>query len=320
MRYRLLGKSGLSLSEIGFGAWGIGGVTPGPTSYGHTDDLTSCAALEQALHRGINFFDTSNVYGYGHSESLIGKVFSSRRSDVVIATKAGFVDYASAPDFSVFAIRRSVDASLDRLNTDYIDLLQLHNPSAEWLREHPDTLDELARLQRDGKIRAHGISVKSPADALQLLNMFPFQAVQANFNMLDIRALECGLMEKLDAVGAGFIARTPMSFGFLSGMLTGEEEFPPEDHRSRWPRDQIRLWAAGARDLHACCTESFDTPPYQVALRFCLSYSQVSTTIAGMLTPEEVVANAKASDAGPLSSDSCARIEALHKTRKFIVS
>lgn len=320
MRYRPLGKSGLTVSEIGFGAWGIGGATPGPTSYGHTDDVTSCAALEQALEEGINFFDTSNVYGYGHSESLIGKVFSSRRSDVVIATKAGFVDYASAPDFSAAAIRRSVDASLSRLNTDYIDVLQLHNPAAEWLREHPDTLDELARLQRDGKVRAHGISVKSPADALQLLDLFPFQAVQANFNMLDIRALECGLMEKLDAMGAGFIARTPMSFGFLTGTLTGEEEFPPEDHRSRWPREQIRLWAAGARDLHVCCIESSGTPPYQIALRFCLSYSQVSTAIAGMLTPGEVASNAQASDAGPLSRESRVRIEALHKTRKFAIS
>ncbi len=320
MHYRSLGKSGLSVSEVGFGAWGIGGATPGPTSYGYTDDVTSCAALEQALGEGINFFDTANVYGYGHSESLIGKVFSSRRSDVVIATKAGFVDYASAPDFSAAAIRRSVDSSLSRLDTDYIDLLQLHNPSAEWLRKHPDTLDELERLQMGGKIRVLGVSVKSPADAFQLLELFPFQAVQANFNMLDIRALECRLIEKLDTVGAGFIARTPMSYGFLSGTLTGEEEFPPEDHRSRWPREQIHLWAAGARDLLACCTESSDTPPYQVALRFCLSFSQVSTVIAGMLTPGEVVANAKASGAGPLSSDSCARIETLHKTRKFVIN
>jgi aryl-alcohol dehydrogenase-like predicted oxidoreductase len=320
MRYRLLGKSGLRVSEIGFGAWGIGGATPGPTSYGHTNDVTSCAALEKALDEGINFFDTSNVYGDGHSESLIGRVFCSRRSDVIIATKAGFADYASAPDFSAAAIQKSVDSSLGRLNTDYIDLLQLHNPSAEFLREHPETLDLLARLQLDGMIRAIGVSVKSPAEAFQLLDLFPFQAVQANFNMLDIRAIECGLIEKLDTLGVGFIARTPMSFGFLSGTLTGEEEFPPEDHRSRWPREQIRLWADGARDLHACCIESIDTPAHKVALRFCLSYAVVSTTIAGMLNPEEVAVNAQASGAGPLSQESCARIEALHKTRLFVVS
>ncbi len=320
MHYRPLGKSGLSVSEIGFGAWGIGGVTAGPTSYGRTDDSTSCAALECALDEGINFFDTSNVYGDGHSETLIGNVFSRRRSEVVIATKAGFIDYASPPDFSAAAIVRSVESSLRRLNTDYIDLLQLHNPSAEWLRKYPETMEKMTCLQKDGKIRAIGVSVKSPADADQLLELFPFRSVQANFNMLDIRALECGLPDKLHSVGAGFIARTPMSFGFLSGTLTGEEVFPPEDHRSRWPREQIRLWASGARELHGCCAESSDTAPFLLALRFCLSYAHVSTATAGMITPTEVASNAQASNAGPLSQESCARIEALHKTRKFIVS
>ena len=320
MHYRLLGKSGLRVSEIGFGAWGLGGVTDGATSYGYTDDAVSCAALAMALEQGINFFDTSNVYGYGHSESLIGKVFSKRRSDVIIATKVGFVDYVKPPDFSADAICLSVAGSLSRLRTDYIDLLQLHNPSVSWLRQHPDTLEELTRLQNSGKVRVLGISVKSPNEALELLELFPFKAVQANFNMLDIRALECGLMEKLDLYGAGFIARTPMSFGFLTGALTGEESFPPEDHRSRWSRAQIRRWVDGARDLHSCCQESLETPSCQIALRFCLSYSQVSTTIPGMLTPEEVIANAKASDFGALSSDSCARIEVLHKTQTFITN
>lgn len=318
MHYRLLGKSGLSVSEIGFGAWGIGGATPGATSYGNTNDAVSCAALKNALEQGINFFDTSNVYGYGHSERLIGKVFSKCRSDVIIATKVGFVDYVNPPDFSADAIRLSVTGSLSRLGTDYIDLLQLHNPSASFLLEHPDTLEELLRLQNSGEVHALGISVKSPNEALELLELFPFAAVQANFNMLDIRVLECGLMEKLDVSGVGFIARTPMSFGFLSGSLTGEESFPPEDHRSRWSPEQIRLWVDGARDLHACCTESAGAPPHQIALRFCLSYPQVSTTIAGMLNTEEVMINVKASIAGSLSPRSCDRIETLHKTRRFI--
>jgi len=268
MRYRLLGNSGLSISEIGFGAWGIGGATPGPTSYGKTDDETSLSALGCALDLGINFFDTSNVYGYGHSEKLIGKAFHRRRSDVIVATKAGFADYASPPDFSSLAIKHSVNLSLQRLNTDYIDLIQLHNPSADWLEEHPETLDALAQMQKDGKVRAVGVSVKSPMDALSLLELFPFQAVQANFNMLDIRVLECGLMDKLDLFNAGFIARTPLSFGFLSGKLSGEEVFPEEDHRSRWPREQIRLWVKGARDLHASCLESSNNLQYITELRF----------------------------------------------------
>ena len=109
MNYRQLGSTDLRVSEVGFGAWGIGGLTPGPTSYGKTDDMTSLAALESALALGINFFDTSNVYGYGHSERLIGQAFSHKRQQIIIATKAGFVDYESPPDFSANAILKSVD-------------------------------------------------------------------------------------------------------------------------------------------------------------------------------------------------------------------
>ena len=320
MNYRQLGATNLRVSEIGFGAWGIGGATCGPTSYGKTDDITSLAALDGALAAGINFFDTSNVYGYGHSERLIGQAFAHRRKEIIIATKAGFVDYESPPDFSADAILKSVDSSLARLNTDYIDLLQLHNPSADWLKEHPSTLFVLSRLQDEGKVRALGISIKQPADAVALLELFPFQVVQANFNMLDIRVVASGLLQKLNDSGAGLIGRTPLAFGFLAGVLTGEETFAPQDHRSRWSREQIRLWAMGARDLLACCEESIESPAYQVALRFCLSYPQVSTTIAGMLTPAEVAINVLASEAGPLSLESCASIEALHKIRQFFVN
>jgi aryl-alcohol dehydrogenase-like predicted oxidoreductase len=320
VNYRQLGTTNLRVSEIGFGAWGIGGATPGPTSYGKTDDITSLAALESAFAVGINFFDTSNVYGYGHSERLIGQAFEDRRNEIIIATKAGFVDYESPPDFSENAIMKSVDSSLVRLNTDYIDLLQLHNPSADWLKENPKTLNAISRLQGEGTVRALGISVKQPEDAFALLELFPFQAVQANFNMLDIRVLESGLLQKLKDLGAGLIARTPLALGFLTGVLTGEETFAPEDHRSRWPREQIRLWARGARDLQACCAESFESPAYELALRFCLSYPQVTTTIAGMLTPAEVARNVVASEAGPLSLESCKHIEATHKTRQFLLS
>lgn len=233
MNYRQLGATNLWVSEIGFGAWGIGGATPGPTSYGKTNDLASLAALDGALAAGINFFDTSNVYGYGHSERLIGQAFAHKRKQIVIATKAGFVDYESPPDFSANAILKSVDSSLTRLNTDYIDLLQLHNPSADWLKENPGTLLALSRLQDEGKVRYLGISVKKPADGFALLELFPFQAVQANFNMLDIRVLESGLFQKLNDTGAGLIARTPLAFGFLAGALTGEETFSSQDHRSR---------------------------------------------------------------------------------------
>lgn len=313
-----MGRSGIVVSEIGFGAWGIGGVTEGATSYGATDDLASLRAIGRALDLGITFFDTANVYGDGHSEHLLGQAFKGRRGDVVIATKAGFATFSAAPDYSPAAVRKSLEGSLRRLGTEYVDLFQLHNPTPEWLAAHPDTLDELSRLQREGKVRHIGVSVKGPAEALAMIDLFPFTAVQANFNMLDIRARESGLFDRLAAAGVGFIARTPLAFGFLTGALTGEEEFAPEDHRSRWSREQRRLWADGARELHACCSEASSAGPAECALRFCLSYPEVTTCIAGMLSADEVEVNARASAAGPLDTTSCERIEALHRTRSFI--
>src|SRR5262245_9829555 len=115
MKYRALGRTGLLVSEVGFGAWGIGGRTVGETSYGDTDDRTSLAALSDALECGITFFDTSSVYGNGHSEALIGQAFRSKRQGVVLATKAGYDSWDRPPDFSVAAIVASAEASLRRL-------------------------------------------------------------------------------------------------------------------------------------------------------------------------------------------------------------
>src|SRR5215831_10165864 len=133
MNYRPLGRTGLIVSEIGFGAWGIGGRTVEQTSYGDTDDGVSLAALAQALDRGVTFFDTSAAYGDGHSEELIGRAVKRRRDKVVIATKAGYESWDRPPDFSPATVTASAERSLRRLGTDYLDLLQLHNPPAELL-------------------------------------------------------------------------------------------------------------------------------------------------------------------------------------------
>ena len=160
MKYRPLGKTGLTVSEIGFGAWGIGGRTSGTTSYGDTDDRTSLAALGRALDSGITFFDTSAAYGDGHSEALIGRAFGGCRDKVVIATKAGYESWDRPPDFSADAVVASTEKSLARLRSDYVDLLQLHNPTSEVLGDER-LREALARLKAAGKIRAWGVSAKS---------------------------------------------------------------------------------------------------------------------------------------------------------------
>jgi len=319
MRYRDLGRTGLSVSEIGFGAWGIGGRSAGETSYGETDDRVSLAALERALDRGITLFDTSPAYGAGHSESLIGQVFRRRRHQVVIATKAGYDDWSRPPDFSPEAIVRSVEGSLRRLQTDHLDLLQLHNPPSDVLAS-TGVRKALEGLQKAGKVRAWGVSAKSPEMALEALNEAGAAVVQANFNMMDVRARTTGLLDALSTHKAGFIARTPLCFGFLSGTVHQGTTFPPGDHRLAWPRAQLDNWIEGARDLLAAVRAEPGREGTLAALRFCLSFAAVSTTIPGILRPEEAETNAAAGTLGPLPPADVEAVLAINRRRDFFVA
>ena len=195
MRYRPLGKTGLTVSEIGFGGWGIGGPSPGATSYGPTDDAVSLRTLERAFEQGITLYDTSNAYGDGHSEALIGQAFKQRRTQVVIATKAGFPRFDQDQDFSPGQLRASLEGSLRRLQTDHVDLFQLHSPPIALLRDDPAILATLRSLVQEGKARAFGLSVRAPEDGLVAIRELGFPVVQVNLNLLDQRAVGNGLTE-----------------------------------------------------------------------------------------------------------------------------
>lgn len=318
MKYRTLGKTGLQVSEIGFGAWGIGGRTVGTTSYGDTDDRTSLAALSQALDRGITFFDTSSAYGNGHSEELIGQAFEGKRHHVVIATKAGYDAWDKPPDFSPAAVVASAEASLRRLRTDVIDLFQLHNPPSDSLRSGA-LRAVLAELQKAGKIRAWGVSAKSPLEAIEALRDFAAPVVQANFNMMDVRALE-GLLDEVASRRAGFIGRTPLCFGFLSGAISKDTVFPPGDHRLGWSRAQLDNWIEGAADLLDAVKAAPGAEGARSALRFCLAFPAISSVIPGILTPAEADANAAASDFGPLPPDAVEAVLRINRQRQFFVA
>ena len=310
MQYRSLGRSGIRVSEIGFGAWGIGGWTPGQLSYGATDDDASMAALHRAFDLGITLIDTAHLYGLGHSESLIGKAIRGRRDRVVLATKVGYVDYAAPADYSPAAIEKSLHISLTRLATDAVDLLQLHSPPIETLRQHPEIFEELIRLRERGLTRAIGYSAAAPADAVAALQLFPFDAVQVNLNMLDIRALQCGLPKAARAAGAGIIARTPLGSGFLAGAIGPNTVFPADDHRSRWPASKIVEWTRDTAALQALIVGAHT--PVQAALRFCLSFPDVSAVIPGITTIDEANEDAAASDFGPLQPETVEAILHYH--------
>jgi aryl-alcohol dehydrogenase-like predicted oxidoreductase len=317
MKYRALGRTGLQVSEIGFGAWGIGGRTVGTTSYGDTDDRTSLAALDRALDAGITFFDTSSAYGNGHSETLIGQAFEGRRGRVVIATKAGYEAWDKPPDFSPATVVASAESSLRRLRTDVIDLFQLHNPPIESLRT-VELRDALATLQKSGKIRAWGVSAKSPAEAIAALQEFDVPVLQANFNMMDVRALD-GLLAEVASRNAGFIGRTPLCFGFLSGAISKETVFPPGDHRLGWSRAQLDNWIDGAADMLAAVHAAPGNEGAQSALRFCLAFPAISSVIPGIMTPAEAEQNARASEAGPLPAEAVEAILQINRQRQFFV-
>ena len=316
---RPLGQSGIEVSEIGFGTWGIGGATKGATSYGKTDDKESLTALAKAFDLGITLYDTANAYGDGHAEELLGTAFKGKRDKVVLATKAGFVRWGEPQDFSVSAIRNSLEGSLQRLRTDYIDLLQLHNPGVDRLNVSPEIAQLLAKLKQEGKVRAFGLSAKSPKEALECLKLLKVDSLQVNINMLDIRALDCGLLDKAQEIGVGVIARTPLCFGFLSGAINEETQFGTFDHRSAWSLAQRKAWSTGARSVAKILGAGKNGQMATDALRFCLSLKGVASVIPGILRASEAQTNSRASFLGPLPNDKVEAIIDLNRNADFFV-
>jgi aryl-alcohol dehydrogenase-like predicted oxidoreductase len=319
MKYRDLGKTGIKVSEIGFGAWGIGGLTEGATSYGPTDDKESKKALIKAYEKGINFFDTSNVYGNGHSEELLGDVFEKLRDKIVIASKVGSLRHLGPQDFTPDHIVKSLDSALERLRTDYLDLYQLHSPPIKVLEEIPGIIDALSRLKEKGKIKAFGISAKSPEEGIIAANKYPFDTIQINFNLIDQRAVESGFMEICDKKGIGVIVRTPLCFGFLSGEYNGDYKFSPTDHRSAWSKEQREVWGNAYNLFLEAVDKNVNQTNTQIALRYCLSYNPVSTVIPGMLKEKEVIENAHASDLGVLKKEEVSKLEEIFKENTFFL-
>lgn len=316
MRYRELGSTGIRVSEIGFGTWGIGGDVQGSIAYGATDDAESLRALERAFAKGINFYDTADLYGAGHSDVLLGLAFASRRDKVVIASKVGYIDATGRTDFSPRAIRTVLEASLRRLKCDYLDLYQLHDPPMALLEGDPEVWDTMIALKNEGKIRAAGVSVKKPSEAFETIARFAPDAVQINFNLVDQRALEIGIFDLFLDRKIGCIVRTPLCFGFLTGAYRADQDFAPGDHRRRWSPGQLAAWAAAPGKFRQLA-ERIGCSTTEFALRYCLSYPAVSTTIPGMLTATQVDENSSAGDLGPLGSIELREIDKIYRENIF---
>ncbi len=315
MKYRKLGRTGIDVSEIGFGTWGLGG-----NSYGPVDDVVSTAALRLAFDLGVTFFDTADLYGDGHSEEVLGGALRGVRAKVIIATKVGTLPHTGffmPQDFSPEHIVAGVEGSLRRLKTDYVDLLQLHSPPLEALEGDGRIVETLETLVRAGKIRAYGISARSPADAMTAFERYGFPVVQVNFNLIDQRALECGLFALARERGTGIIGRTPLCFGYLSGKLKGDEAFAGIDHRRNWPTGQRKRWAEAPDLFSFLNNDGKGGTAAQLALRYCLDHPELSTVIPGMMSSAEVRENLEASGMSALGSDEMTRIRLVYESHEF---
>ncbi|MBI1977163.1 MAG: aldo/keto reductase [Candidatus Omnitrophica bacterium] len=283
MHRRKLGKTGLEISELGFGCWAIGG-----TSYGPTDDRESLKALRHAFDQGINFFDTADTYGHGHSETLISEAFkeSSKRTQVVIASKVGWDFYhgGNKKNFDPDYIRFACGESLKRLKTDYIDLYQLHNPRLEEIEEG-SVFKVLGELKREGKIRHWGISIYLAREGVASIGKGA-ETIQAIYNLLDQRIKPeltslCGERE------IGLIAREPLYCGLLTDKYDLETRFQKDDHRNRWMHEKLEEDFKKINRLK----EVIDVKRVslkQAAIEFVLSEQAVSVVIPGMKTVSHV--------------------------------
>jgi aryl-alcohol dehydrogenase-like predicted oxidoreductase len=275
-------------NRVGFGAWGIGGVFGPGLSYGPLDDLTAISSIATAISSGINFFDTSPAYGGGRSEELIGKCTKFSRGQVVLATKVGMSSLSGKSDFSLPAVKQSISNSLLRLQTNYIDIIQLHNPEPVHTKQVLEVLKLLDDYKQDGIILHKGLSLSSPDQFQYWSNLAQFDFLQINFSALDQRALTSDLPQQCLDVGTKVIARTPLCFGFLSDNPPQRSKLDSTDHRLRWNERQFSSWNAAANQIFNNFT---GRSRQELAIRFCLSFPWVSNVITGIMSPAECSQN-----------------------------
>jgi len=289
---RTLGRTGLSVSEIGFGAWAIGGNAFG-NSYGTTDDAESTRAIRRAFELGCNYFDTADVYGHGHSETLLGAALHDVRDQVFIATKVGgnFYDGDVHMDFTPGYLRFAVERSLERLRTDHIDLLQLHNPPIN-LIPAMGTYEPLEEMKREGLIRFYGISVHPPEEGVAAVQATMPDTVQIVYNLAR-REAEDTFLPTAQAANVGVIAREPLANGFLAGHYHADSRWERGDIRSRMPRPYVAQLSALGQRVRELAEKSGMTAS-QLALKFVLDRREIACAIVGMKTVQQVEENLNA--------------------------
>ena len=318
MEYRTLGSTSLNVSSIGFGAWAIGG------SWGDVTEESAMAALHGALDAGTNFFDTADVYGDGRSERLIARLRRERSEPFYTATKAGRrLPSQTVEGYSSANLRGWVERSLQNLESETLDLLQLHCPPSD-LYKRDEVFETLEQLKKEGLVRHYGVSVEKVSEALDALEHPGVETVQIIFNLFRLKpAEEFFAAAKVRKVG--IIARVPMASGLLTGKITRDTQFAPDDHRNYNRHgeafdmgetfsgvdfevaleavDELKKLVPGGMTLA------------QFALRWILMFPEVSCAIPGAKTPEQAQQNASSADFPALSASAMAQARAIYDSR-----
>ena len=316
MEYRELGRTGWSISAISFGAWAIGG-----NAWGRTDDWESLKALHRAVDLGVNFIDTADVYGDGHSERLIALLRRDRAEEVIVATKAGRrLEPHVAGGYHRGNLTAFVERSLRNLEVSALDLLQLHCPPHE-IYDMPEVFGVLDDLVQDGKIRYYGVSVETVDEAIRALQYPNVQSVQIIFNMFRLKPAE-RFLPLAHERRVGVLARVPLASGLLTGRLRKRTRFAKNDHRSfnrhgeafdvgeTFSGVDYETGLRCAGEIGALVPQGRSLA--QLALRWILMFPGVSAAIPGARTRKQVEENVGAAQLAPLTDEAMAEVQAVY--------
>lgn len=293
MEYRILGKTNLKVSVIGFGAWAIGGNMWGPQ-----DDNDSIAALHKAIDLGVNFIDTAAAYGNGHSEKIIGKVLKERKERIYIATKIPPLMWPPSPNthakdaFPKEKIISSIEQSLKNLQVDCIDLIQLHSWRENWTNDI-DWYETLLKFKNQGKINFIGVSVHDNMEdeALELIETGRVDTIQVVYNVIS-RTPEKNLFPEALKHNIGIIARVPLAYGALTGKFTEKTTFPPGDFRAnKYTGNMLKDVLEKVEVFKKALGTSEKEKLISSALNFVLAHKAVSTTIPGIRNEKQAYEN-----------------------------
>jgi aryl-alcohol dehydrogenase-like predicted oxidoreductase len=315
MNYRELGRTGWKVSEVSFGAWAIG------SAWGDVNDKDSIAALHHSIDMGVNFIDTADVYGDGHSERLIAQVLKERSETIYVATKAGRrLPKQIAEGYNRENLTNFIERSLKNLDTDCLDLVQLHCPPTD-VYYQPEVFGILDDLVQAGKIRYYGVSVEKVEEALKALEFPNIQTVQIIFNMFRLRPSEL-FFEQAKKHKVGILARVPLSSGMLTGKMKPNTEFAANDHRAfnrqgeafdkgeTFSGVDYETGLQAVEELRAIVPGGATMA--QFALRWILMFDAVTCVIPGAKYPTQAEDNIRASDLAALTPDQMAKVREVY--------